>query len=369
MDVRGVQQALLELGYNPGPVDGVWGQRSASACAAFQRDQGLTADGIPGPATQAALQAPARLAPGPRRWHPAAFARAGSRAGPGPGAGQPWRLWLPGNPTRSAACSMTPWAPAGLGNGLAVSGGRHHRPRRDWLGSRAATPPCWWLANTWTAGSWASPQQLRGAATVPVRVYRDNTRDHLDLDSTITEGCLGSTCTPPRGADGVSTQVAGGCRLPSARQQAHHPSDWRTQVEPWQGTFSYTCWTAGGELRTCCAGGAVAAATSRRGMPRQPSAPQPDVAGPRAPPPSARAPAATHQRDGSRLRRLPAVVHDGDAQQVEAPAGPRAGAERRNDPILEQQARLEPAHGAGSRRRVAGAQRLPPAAGPAAGHR
>ena len=53
--VAGRQQALRDLGYSPGPADGVWGPRSRGALIRFQRDRGLAADGIWGPATEAAV--------------------------------------------------------------------------------------------------------------------------------------------------------------------------------------------------------------------------------------------------------------------------------------------------------------------------
>lgn len=50
------QQCLLAyLGYYTGPIDGQWGNASAAACRAFQRDYGLTPDGICGPMTQKML--------------------------------------------------------------------------------------------------------------------------------------------------------------------------------------------------------------------------------------------------------------------------------------------------------------------------
>ena len=52
---RGVQAALAELGYDPGPVDGVMGPRTRAAVQAYQRDAGLTVDGVVGPATRGAL--------------------------------------------------------------------------------------------------------------------------------------------------------------------------------------------------------------------------------------------------------------------------------------------------------------------------
>ena len=54
-DLRGVQQALASLGYDPGPLDGIRGARTRGAVVAFQRAQGLTPDGIVGPRTREAL--------------------------------------------------------------------------------------------------------------------------------------------------------------------------------------------------------------------------------------------------------------------------------------------------------------------------
>jgi murein L,D-transpeptidase YcbB/YkuD len=42
---REAQQLLTALGYNPGPVDGVYGRKTANAVKAFQRDAGVTQDG------------------------------------------------------------------------------------------------------------------------------------------------------------------------------------------------------------------------------------------------------------------------------------------------------------------------------------
>ena len=43
--MRGVQQRLTRLGFKPGPVDGVWGNRTREALVAFQRSAGLSASG------------------------------------------------------------------------------------------------------------------------------------------------------------------------------------------------------------------------------------------------------------------------------------------------------------------------------------
>jgi hypothetical protein len=54
--VREIQRALAELGYDPGPIDGVPGSRTRAAIQRFQADHGLVADGIVGRKTRAKLQ-------------------------------------------------------------------------------------------------------------------------------------------------------------------------------------------------------------------------------------------------------------------------------------------------------------------------
>ena len=55
-DVRELQERLLEMGYDVGRADGVYGERTARALARFQREAGLGADGAYGPQTMAALR-------------------------------------------------------------------------------------------------------------------------------------------------------------------------------------------------------------------------------------------------------------------------------------------------------------------------
>jgi len=55
-DVRQLQERLLEMGYDVGRADGVFGPRTEKALAQFQREIGLVPDGGFGPATMRALR-------------------------------------------------------------------------------------------------------------------------------------------------------------------------------------------------------------------------------------------------------------------------------------------------------------------------
>lgn len=55
MTTKQIQALLTYLGYDPGEVDGLPGKNTRRAVLAFQAQEGLTADGSPGPLTQAAL--------------------------------------------------------------------------------------------------------------------------------------------------------------------------------------------------------------------------------------------------------------------------------------------------------------------------
>ena len=52
--VREIQQRLTDLGYAPGPVDGLYGGKTRTAIQAFQHDKGLEPDGL---ATESVLEA------------------------------------------------------------------------------------------------------------------------------------------------------------------------------------------------------------------------------------------------------------------------------------------------------------------------
>jgi hypothetical protein len=54
--VKQLQRALAHLGYSPGAVDGSYGSGTKDAVTRFQQAQGLTADGIAGSKTLAAMR-------------------------------------------------------------------------------------------------------------------------------------------------------------------------------------------------------------------------------------------------------------------------------------------------------------------------
>ncbi len=64
--MRGVQRMLRDIGYDPGPIDGSRGGRTASALSSFQRDKGLARTGTLTSPTLQALSATAERR-GPRR--------------------------------------------------------------------------------------------------------------------------------------------------------------------------------------------------------------------------------------------------------------------------------------------------------------
>ena len=63
--VRKVQRRLRSLGFHAGPVDGVFGFRTARAVEAFQRTEALEVDGIVGSRTRARLRRPFMTGPWP----------------------------------------------------------------------------------------------------------------------------------------------------------------------------------------------------------------------------------------------------------------------------------------------------------------
>lgn len=91
MDIRGIQKALKDQGFDPGAIDGVWGRRSIAALRAFQSARGLTVDGIVGPQTMRAITprtaasvgAVAREQTAPVVWFEQALGLVGTKETPG----------------------------------------------------------------------------------------------------------------------------------------------------------------------------------------------------------------------------------------------------------------------------------------------
>lgn len=55
VDVKWMQNALRVCGFDPGPADGVYGQRTNKAVTDYQKSRGLQVDGWPGPQTISSL--------------------------------------------------------------------------------------------------------------------------------------------------------------------------------------------------------------------------------------------------------------------------------------------------------------------------
>jgi len=62
---RTVQEALVEKGFDPGPVDGIWGSKTKAALMKFQESAGLTANGEVDGATRSSLLSGMSATPSP----------------------------------------------------------------------------------------------------------------------------------------------------------------------------------------------------------------------------------------------------------------------------------------------------------------
>jgi len=83
-DVLEWQTRLIGLGFSPGTPDGIFGKNTDQATRAFQSSRGLTADGIVGPNTIAALSLPAASVPTTTAAPPVTTTRILSRGSSGP---------------------------------------------------------------------------------------------------------------------------------------------------------------------------------------------------------------------------------------------------------------------------------------------
>lgn len=63
MNVKDIQIALKEFGFDPGPIDGIPGRRTTKAIKLFQKKYKLVSDGLVGPRTAELLFPGERLSP------------------------------------------------------------------------------------------------------------------------------------------------------------------------------------------------------------------------------------------------------------------------------------------------------------------
>lgn len=137
-DVRQLQERLLEMGYDVGRADGIYGARTARSVAQFQREVGLVPDGACGPHTMTALRRLGRKVIGgaPLALREAAKLRQSGRAlvdktiviDPGHGGPDPGVV-VPDGPLRWAEAELAFDLATRLEGRLAVAGMRVHLTR------------------------------------------------------------------------------------------------------------------------------------------------------------------------------------------------------------------------------------------------
>jgi N-acetylmuramoyl-L-alanine amidase len=138
-DVRQLQERLLEMGYDLGRADGVYGAYTARAVAQFQREVGLAPDGSCGPATVNALRRLGRKVVGGRpqllretaAFHASGPALVGKRIVVDPGHGGPDDLGVvvPDGPLRWTEADLAFDIALRLEGRLAAAGMRVHLTR------------------------------------------------------------------------------------------------------------------------------------------------------------------------------------------------------------------------------------------------
>ena len=82
MSTYELQKLLVEKGYNPGPIDGIFGALTRAAVRQFQKDHGLLVDGVVGPNTKRALGSISPIAQEPV-WYEVARSLIGVKEKPG----------------------------------------------------------------------------------------------------------------------------------------------------------------------------------------------------------------------------------------------------------------------------------------------
>ena len=138
-DVSALQERLLEMGYDSGRADGIYGARTARAVAQFQREVGLTPDGSCGPQTMKALRRLGRKVVGGRpQWlrEAEAFRQSGPNLvgktiviDPGHGGGDDLGVVVPDRPLRWTEADLVFDVATRLEGRLAAAGMRVHLTR------------------------------------------------------------------------------------------------------------------------------------------------------------------------------------------------------------------------------------------------
>ena len=138
-DVRALQERLLEMGYDAGRPDSIYGARTARAVAQFQREVGLAPDGACGPQTMKALRRLGRKVVGGRpQWlrEAEAFRQSGPNlvgktivVDPGHGGGDDLGVVVPEGPLRWTEADLVFDVAARLEGRLAAAGMRVHLTR------------------------------------------------------------------------------------------------------------------------------------------------------------------------------------------------------------------------------------------------
>jgi len=138
-DVRALQERLLEMGYDTGRADAIYGARTARAVAQFQREVGLTPDGSCGPQTMKALRRLGRKVVGGRpQWlrEAEAFRQSGPNLvgktiviDPGHGGGEDLGVVVPEGPLRWTEADLAFDLAARLEGRLTAAGMRVHLTR------------------------------------------------------------------------------------------------------------------------------------------------------------------------------------------------------------------------------------------------
>ena len=138
-DVRTLQERMLEMGFDSGRADAIYGARTARAVAQFQREVGLTPDGSCGPQTMKALRRLGRKVVGGRpQWlrEAEAFRQSGPNLvgktiviDPGHGGGDDLGVVVPDGPLRWTEADLVFDVATRLEGRLAAAGMRVHLTR------------------------------------------------------------------------------------------------------------------------------------------------------------------------------------------------------------------------------------------------